>query len=105
MKIQSLGRDKMRVARFNVAGQELLVYREPIAASEGADHGLSGAEEEVIALLLEGLSLEEVARRRASRVVDVVRYVDSACRKLGIDTEPSERGARRNDAPAYGVAS
>lgn len=105
MKVQSLGRDKMRVARLTVAGTELVVYREPVAESEGAEHGLSSAEEEVIALLLEGLSLEEVALRRATRVDDVVRHVDAACRKLGIDMEPSGGGSRRVDPLAYGVAS
>jgi DNA-binding CsgD family transcriptional regulator len=88
-----------------VAGTELVVYREPVAASEGAEHGLSSAEEEVVALLLEGLSLEEVAQRRATRVDDVVRHVDAACRKLGIETEPSGDRPHRDDPFAYGVAS
>lgn len=105
MKIHPLGRDKMRVARLSVAGTELVVFREPIAEGAGSEHGLSSAEEEVIALLLEGLSLEEVARRRATRVTDVVRHVDSACRKLGIEMEPAGRGPRRDDPLAYGVAS
>jgi DNA-binding CsgD family transcriptional regulator len=105
MKTNPPRRDKMRVARFSVAGTELVVYREPIAASEGAEHGLSGAEEEVIALLLEGLSLEEVAHRRATRVADVVRHVDAACRKLGIETESTDGRADRDGPFAYGVAS
>jgi DNA-binding CsgD family transcriptional regulator len=105
MKIDSQRRDKMRVARFSVAGTELVVYREPIVASEGAGHGLSDTEEEVIALLLEGLSLEEVAQRRATRVDDVVRHVDAACRKLGIELEPTGGGAHGDDPFAYGVAS
>jgi hypothetical protein len=59
----------------------------------------------VIALLLEGLSLEEVARRRATRVEDVVRHVDAACRKLGIETDPTGGGADHDDPFAYEVAS
>jgi DNA-binding CsgD family transcriptional regulator len=105
MKTDSQRRDKMRVARFSVAGTELVVYREPIAASEGAEHGLSSAEEEVIALLLEGLSLEEVAQRRATRLDDVIHHLDAACRKLGIETEPNGGGAHDEDPFAYGVAS
>jgi DNA-binding CsgD family transcriptional regulator len=103
MKIQSLRPPGMKVARFSVAGTELVVYREPIAAGVGAEHGLSRVEEEVIALLLEGLSLEQVALRRASRVEDVVRHVDAACRKLGIETEPSD--SHHDDPFAYEVAS
>jgi DNA-binding CsgD family transcriptional regulator len=105
MKMESIRNDKMRVSRFSVAGTELVVYREPVADSEGQKHGLSGAEEEVIALLLEGLSLEEVARRRATRVEDVVRHVDAACRKLGIETEPTGGGTHADDPLFYGVAS
>jgi DNA-binding CsgD family transcriptional regulator len=103
MKIESLRPDGMKVARFSVAGTELVVYREPITAGVGAEHGLSSAEEEVIALLLEGLSLEEIALRRATRVEDALRHLDAACRKLGIENEPGD--ADRDDPFAYGVAS
>jgi DNA-binding CsgD family transcriptional regulator len=102
MKIDSQRRDKMRVARFSVAGTELVVFREPIAANE---HGLSSAEEEVIALLLEGLSLEQVAQRRATRLDDVVRHLDAACRKLGIETDPTADETLGEGPFAYGVAS
>lgn len=91
MKIDALPRSPLRSARLSVAGQELLVFREPLAPSGEAEHGLSAHEEEAIALLLEGLSLEEVARRRATEVRDVVRLVDAACRKLGVDGRPARR--------------
>jgi len=91
MKIDALPRSPLRAARLSVAGQELLVFREPLAPSGEAEHGLSAHEEEAIALLLDGLSLEEVARRRSTEVRNVVSLVDSACRKLGVDSKPARR--------------
>jgi hypothetical protein len=104
MKIDASPRAELRVATLVVAGQELLVFREPIAAPASSEHGLSTAEEEAIVLLLEGLSLEEVARRRSSRVAEVVRDVDSACRKLGVPGRRTERRPAR-DASSRRLAS
>jgi DNA-binding NarL/FixJ family response regulator len=84
MKTSATVPGPLRASRLVVAGQELLVFREPLAQPERAEHGLSASEEEVIALLLEGLSLDEVARRRATEVRAVVREVDTACKKLGV---------------------
>jgi len=106
MKTDALPRSPLKAARLSVAGQELLVFREPLAPSGEGEHGLSVHEEEAIALLLEGLSLEEVARRRATEVRSVVRLVDSACRKLGVDSRPARRPhARARHAGMRKVAS
>ena len=96
MKTSANPPGQLKASRLLVAGQELLVFREPLAEPERAEHGLSASEEEVIALLLEGLSLDEVARRRATEVRAVVREVDTACKKLGVPPESKRARSSRN---------
>lgn len=77
----------LKTARMVVAGHHLLVFRETASAGLRLSHGLSRAEEEVVALLLQGLALNEVAAQRMTTVGTVGRQAMAACHKLGVVDE------------------
>jgi DNA-binding CsgD family transcriptional regulator len=99
MTIQSKkrGRSALRIGRIEVAGQTLLVFREPKEARPALRYGLTALEEEALALVAEGLSLSEVAKRRGVSLDAVGHAIDSACRKVGLPRR--ERAPSRPRSP------
>ena len=51
----------------------------------GREHGLSAREAEVIALITQGLSNEEIADRTYMSINTVKTYIRTAYRKIGVD--------------------
>ncbi|GEP35396.1 DNA-binding response regulator [Nocardioides szechwanensis] len=62
----------------------------------GVDHGLSAREAEVIALITQGLSNQEIADRCYLSINSVKTYVRTAYRKMGV--------TRRSQAVLWGIA-
>ncbi len=52
----------------------------------GRDHGLSAREAEVIALITQGLSNDEIAARTYMSVNTIKTYIRTAYRKMGVDS-------------------
>ena len=61
----------------------------------GREHGLSAREAEVVALITQGLSNDEIARRTYLSINSVKTYIRSAYRKIGV--------TRRSQAVLWGV--
>ena len=61
----------------------------------GRDHGLSAREAEVLALITQGLSNQEIAERSYLSINSVKTYVRTAYRKIGV--------TRRSQAVAWGM--
>lgn len=66
-----------------VAPGELVVLSMPIAAP-GGHPGLTAAELEVVALVLDGLSNQEIAQRRAVARSTIRKQLEGIYRKLGV---------------------
>ena len=62
----------------------------------GVDHGLSAREAEVVALITQGLSNQEIADRCYLSINSVKTYVRTAYRKMGV--------SRRSQAVLWGIA-
>ena len=62
----------------------------------GVDHGLSAREAEVVALITQGLSNQEIADRCYLSINSVKTYVRTAYRKMGV--------TRRSQAVLWGIA-
>ncbi len=54
----------------------------------GAEHGLSGRESEVLALICQGLSNQQISQRAYLGINTVKTYIRSAYRKIGVTTRP-----------------
>ena len=81
---------------------EIVLPRKDEAAPEdgvggwpGRDHGLSAREAEVLALITQGLSNQEIADRSYLSINSVKTYVRTAYRKIGV--------TRRSQAVAWGM--
>ena len=66
------------------------------ASWPGVDHGLSAREAEVVALITQGLSNQEIADRCYLSINSVKTYVRTAYRKMGV--------TRRSQAVLWGIA-
>ncbi|WP_148613471.1 response regulator transcription factor [Nocardioides rubriscoriae] len=60
--------------------------RDDVGAWPGADVGLSGRESEVLALICQGLSNDEIAERLFVTVNTVKTYIRTCYRKIDVDT-------------------
>jgi NarL family two-component system response regulator LiaR len=97
---KSLPAEQIVVALERVyAGQRVLAVdvgdesRTPV--SPGSVAGLSGREEQVLTLITEGLTNQEIARQCFLSVNSIKTYVRSAYRKIGV--------TRRTQAVAWGI--
>ena len=54
----------------------------------GREHGLSGRESEVLALICQGMSNVEISQRAYIGINTVKTYIRSAYRKIGVTTRP-----------------
>ncbi len=60
----------------------------PVGRWPGDEHGLSGRESEVLALICQGLSNLEISQRAYIGINTVKTYIRSAYRKIGATTRP-----------------
>ncbi|VXB28448.1 response regulator transcription factor [Nocardioides sp. AX2bis] len=54
----------------------------------GDEHGLSGRESEVVALICQGLSNQQISERAYLGINTIKTYIRSAYRKIGVTTRP-----------------
>jgi len=73
----------LRAELFEEGGREFAILEVPMARAVPRP-ALPPAEEEVLALLLEGRSNAEIARRRSRSVRTVAHQVEAVFRRLGV---------------------
>ena len=69
--------------------------RSPSGAWPGKEHGLTVREAEIIALITQGLSNQEIAERSYLSINSVKTYIRTAYRKIGVE--------RRAQAVLWGI--
>ena len=73
----------LRSVELEVGGEQLVVLSYPIRATSSL-RGLSGAEKEIVAGVLAGLSNASIARRRGTATRTVANQLAALYRKLGV---------------------
>lgn len=68
---------------------------EPMGAWPGKEHGLSAREAEILALITQGMTNEDITRRAYLSINTVKSYIRSAYRKIGV--------TRRSQAVRWGM--
>jgi two-component system, NarL family, response regulator LiaR len=88
---KSLSAEELVAAVEKVHSGEVVVSEDPGSDAEikqpdwpGKDHGLSARESEIIALIAQGLSNQEIAERAFLSINSVKTYIRSAYRKIGV---------------------
>ena len=102
--------DELRASRFDHEGEELVVYSLPLAdpAVGGPTstpwQALTQAQLEVVTLALEGRSNREIAALRETAASTVAKQLETAYRRLGINSrrELMVLAARRRPGPRRG---
>ncbi len=89
---KSLSGEELVSALERVCGGEVVVSEDPgpdapivEGAWPGKEHGLSPRESEVLALIAQGLSNQEIADRAFISINSVKTYIRTAYRKIGVE--------------------
>lgn len=83
----------MRATRVPTEKGELVVFSFPDGRGAAPGAGLTEAEQEVLGLVLAGLSTSEIASERATSVRTVSKQIDAMYKKLGVHSR-AELAAR-----------
>lgn len=94
--------DGPRVSRMRVGGEDIIVLSVPLPKLHYPE-GTTGAEQEIIDLVLQGLTAKEIAEQRGASLRTVTTQLGTVFRKAGVNSQAEliaimTEGAQKEDA-------
>ena len=78
--------DGPRVSRMRVGGEDIIVLSVPLPKLQYPE-GTTGAEQEIIDLVLHGLTVKEIAEQRGASLRTVTTQLGTIFRKAGVNSQ------------------
>ena len=75
-----------RVSRMRVGGEDIIVLSVPLPKLQYPE-GTTGAEHEIIDLVLQGLTVKEIAEQRGASLRTVTTQLGTIFRKAGVNSQ------------------